>query len=141
MGGTEQLDGAARAEIAAADADDDEKVAVGADLFGRRVDAGELLPVKIPRQGEPAVKIAARAGVLPQLGRRRRHLGRHAVHFTGSDKAFQILFPQSDSHSENLFSGKDTFLILFYPKTAGFARGWQRLPAGGARCGKPCGKG
>ena len=85
-GAAQQLDGAAGAQVAAADADDNQHIGILPDLFGRRVDARQLLFIVVPRQGQPAVEITARAGVLPQLRRGRRHLGGHAVHFMGGNK-------------------------------------------------------
>ena len=93
VGAAQQLDGAAGAQVAAADTDDNKHIGVAADLFGRRVDARQLLFIVVPRQGQPAVEITARAGVLPQLTNSCRHLGGHAVHFVGGNKPLQILFP------------------------------------------------
>src|SRR5699024_1029742 len=60
-GGTKQLDHGTRAQIRAADANDDQYIGIALNLGRRRLDAGELFLVIVGRQVPPTEKIAAQA--------------------------------------------------------------------------------
>ncbi len=60
--GVQQLDGAAGAEVGAADADDDQRLGTAADLLGGGYDAVELLFLDALRQAAPAGEVGAEAG-------------------------------------------------------------------------------
>ena len=62
--GTQQLDGAARAEIRAADADDDQRLGAAADQLGRAHDGVQLGVLDALGQLRPAGEIGARAGLV-----------------------------------------------------------------------------
>ena len=61
VGAAQQFNHRARAEIAAADADDDERPGIGLDFLCRLLNAGELLLVVVHGQVDPADEIASRA--------------------------------------------------------------------------------
>ena len=71
----------ARAEIAAADADDDQRLGIGLDLRRGLLDAGEFVLVVVHRQVDPADEIVARAGAVHQ--RVKRGLRRSRVRLSG----------------------------------------------------------
>ena len=66
----QKLDHGARAEIAAADANDDKRLGVRLDLLCRSLNAGELFPVVIYRQVDPADEVIACAGAVYQCVKR-----------------------------------------------------------------------
>ena len=64
VGTLQQLNGGTGAKVAAADADDHEDIAVGADLLSGTLNPGDLLGGLPDRQIQPAQKIIARTGAL-----------------------------------------------------------------------------
>ena len=78
-----ELDGCARAQVGAADADDNQHVAVALDLLRSRLDAGELFLVVVHRQIEPAQEIAACARAGEQHFVCGVHHDCHLVQFAG----------------------------------------------------------
>ena len=75
------LHDSARAEIAAADADDDQRLGIGLDLRRGLLDAGEFVLVVVHRQVDPADEIVARAGAVHQCVK--RGLRRSRVRLSG----------------------------------------------------------
>ena len=81
VGALQKLHDGARAEIAAADADDDQRLGIGLDLRRSLLDAGEFVLVVVHRQVDPADEIVARAGAVHQ--RVKRGLRRSRVRLSG----------------------------------------------------------
>ena len=67
VGGAQALDDAPCAQIGAADADDHQRLRVLLNFSGRRLNAGELLPVILPGQLHPAGELAACAVTVLQM--------------------------------------------------------------------------
>ena len=65
---TQQLDDRPGAQVAAADADDHQGLAVGLNLFGGGLDARVLLLVIVPGQVHPAHEVVSPAGGLLEPG-------------------------------------------------------------------------
>ena len=86
----QQFNHGARAEIAAADANDDKRLGVRLDLLCRSLNAGELFPVVVYRQVDPADEVIACAGTVYQCVK--RSLCRGLVRLAGIKllRAFKI---------------------------------------------------
>ena len=97
-----EFDRRARAQIGAADADHDQHIAALLDLFGRRLDAGELFLVIVHRQVDPAQVIVACARACMQRVLRRLHQRRHVMQLVLADKAIQT--GQFQFHCHNCIS-------------------------------------
>ena len=70
VGRAEALDHAARTQIAAADADDDERAGVGLDLLRRSEDARVFILIIVARERDPAEEVAALSAAVLQPARR-----------------------------------------------------------------------
>ena len=85
----DKLDRRARAQIRAADADDNQHVTALLDLFSRRLDAGKLLLVIRFRQIDPTEEVVARARAGVQRILRGLHQRRHTCKLILLDKALE----------------------------------------------------
>ena len=88
----------ARAEVRAADADDNQNIGIVADTLRSRLDTGELLLIILCGQRHPAEKIIPRAGAVVQLLLRRLHFGSHCSQFLRLCEAACIAVVQTNTH-------------------------------------------
>ena len=90
IGGCQQVDDGAGAQIGAADADDNQHLGLLLNLLGSGLDAGKLLLIIVPGQIHPAGEVAARAVMVGQHGgsllQARHTLGQVVL----GDKTFQF---------------------------------------------------
>ena len=94
----QRFNGGAGAQIAAADSDDDENVAVGLNLCRSLFDAGEFFFIIIHRQIHPAQKIAAGAGLAVQRFVCQADLRENRVEFIVRDEFCKVSAIHFDTH-------------------------------------------
>ena len=103
----DSLDHGARAQIRAADAGYQQHIGVGADLFRRLLDAGELLAVISNRQVKPTQKVITGTRFGFQLLMGQLDLRIDCLIFFRTDKFCKMLTVITNSH---LYSSFDIFI-------------------------------
>ena len=100
--GLTELDDGAGAQVGAANTDGDEDIAGLLDLFGRDLDAGELLFIVIHGEGRPAEEVVpcSRAGGQKLVGD--VHLGLNVGQLLGGDEGRKIIGIETNRHGEYL---------------------------------------